>query len=85
MRVDNGSHQTHNVGCGVFPMSTDNAQAQQQKIQEFIRLLPLTFELAGLAKNISGSYFNEGQLEARATAIKNAYKAARLVIVDVAK
>ena len=71
--------------CGVFPMSADNAQAQQQKIQEFIRLLPLTFELAGLAKINPGSFFTEGQLEARATAIRNAYKAARLLIVEVAK
>ncbi|MCY2944229.1 MAG: hypothetical protein NT142_06795 [Planctomycetota bacterium] len=66
-------------------MSADNAQAQQQKIQEFIRLLPLTFELAGLAKNHPGSFFTEGQLEARATAIRNAYKAARLLIVEIAK
>lgn len=66
-------------------MSADNSQPQQQKIQEFIRLLPLTFELAGLAKNQPGSFYNEGQLEARATAIRNAYKAARQIIVDIAK
>jgi hypothetical protein len=66
-------------------MSADSSQAQQQKIQEFIRLLPLTFELAGLAKNHPGSFFNEGQLEARATAIRNAYKAARQIIVDISK
>ncbi len=66
-------------------MSADNSQAQQQKIQEFIRLLPLTFELAGLSKNQAGSFYNEGQLEARATAIRNAYKAARQIIVDIAK
>jgi len=65
-------------------MSSDPA-AQQQKIKEFLSLLPLTFELAGLAKAAPGSFFNDGQMDARATAIKNAYKTARQIIMDISK
>lgn len=66
-------------------MSSDPVAQQQQKIKEFLSLVPLTFELAGLAKASPGSFFNDGQMEARATAIKNAYKVARQILVDISK
>lgn len=66
-------------------MSSDPVAQQQQKIKEFLSLVPLTFELAGLAKANPGSFFNDGQMEARATAIKNAYKVARQILVDISK
>ncbi len=66
-------------------MSADPAAQQQQKIKEFLSLIPLTFELAGLAKTSPGTFFNDGQMEARATAIKNAYKAARQILMDISK
>jgi hypothetical protein len=65
-------------------MSND-AERQQQKMQEFLKLLPLTFELAGLPKAQPGSYFNEGQLEARVAAIRNAYKLARQLLIEISK
>ena len=58
---------------------------QQQKVTEFLRLLPLTMEIAGLPIADAGRHFNEGQMEVRATTIKLAYKFARQIILDVAK
>jgi len=65
-------------------MSSD-AERQQQKVREFMSLLPLTMALAGLPDAEPGRYFNEGQLDARATAIRAAYKIARQIILDVVK
>ena len=58
---------------------------QRQRISEFMQLLPLTLAIAGLPPAEHGKYFNEGQLEARATALRNAYKQARQLVLDVAK
>jgi hypothetical protein len=62
-----------------------SADRQQQKVTEFLRLLPLTLEIAGLPKAEAGRHFNEGQMEVRATTLKLAYKFARQIILDVAK
>lgn len=62
-----------------------NPERQQQKISEFLRLLPLTLELAGLARAQAGAtHYNQGQLEVRAITIKNAYKVARQLISEIA-
>jgi hypothetical protein len=66
-------------------MSTDAGDRQLQKINEFMRLLPLTIELAGLPHAEHGKYYNEGQIEARATTIRTAYKIARQIVLDVVK
>ena len=66
-------------------MSADNASLQQQKAREFMSLLPLTLEIAGLPKSETGRYYNEGQLEARGVTIRAAYKVARQIVVDVTK
>ena len=69
-------------------MSTDAAAAaadRQQKANEFMRLLPLTLALAGLPDSDPGKYFNEGQMENRATALRAAYKVARQLLIDVIK
>ncbi|HEY7152807.1 MAG TPA: hypothetical protein VH575_02510 [Gemmataceae bacterium] len=58
---------------------------QQQKVAEFLRLLPLTMEIAGLSKSELGRHFNEGQMEVRVATLKLAYKLARQLILDVAK
>lgn len=62
-----------------------DADRQQAKMKEFMSLLPLTIEMAGLSHAEPGRFFNESQLEARATAIKSAYKAARQIVLDIAK
>jgi hypothetical protein len=68
-------------------MSTDAAAAadRQQKANEFMRLLPLTTALAGLPDSDPGKYFNEGQMENRAAALRAAYKVARQLLLDVIK
>ena len=66
-------------------MSTDAGDRQLQKINEFMRLLPLTIELAGLPHAEHGKYYNEGQIESRATTIRTAYKIARQIVLEVAK
>jgi hypothetical protein len=66
-------------------MTTEGADRQQQKINEFLRLLPLTVAIAGLPDVDAGRHLNEGQMEVRGTTIRNAYKIARQVILEIAK
>jgi hypothetical protein len=66
-------------------MTNEGADRQQQKINEFLRLLPLTLEIAGLPHSQPGqAHYNDGQMEMRAMTLRNAYKFARQLIVDVA-
>ncbi len=65
-------------------MSPDSTpEIKQQRMKEFMSLLPLTLELAGLPKCEPGRLFNEGQMEVRVTSIRNAYKLARNLVRDV--
>jgi len=66
-------------------MSTEIPDRQQQKVREFMSLLPLTLALAGLPEGEPGRPFNEGQLDSRAITLRAAYKAARQLVVDVSK
>lgn len=65
-------------------MSTD-AERQQLKMKEFMSLLPLTIEIAGLPRSEHGKLFNEGQMENRVGIIKQAYRMARQLVIDIAK
>jgi len=65
-------------------MSAD-IDRQQAKMKEFMQLLPLTVELAGLSHAEGGRPFTEAQLEGRAMAIRAAYRVARQLVLDVAK
>jgi len=65
-------------------MSAD-ADRTQAKMKEFMSLLPLTLELAGLPRAETGKPFNEGQIEARVMSIKHAYKVARQIVIDISK
>ncbi len=68
-------------------MSTEptSPDRQRQKINEFLQLLPLTLAVAGLPQVEAGRHLNEGQMEVRAGAIRNAYKLARQLLLDIAK
>ncbi len=66
-------------------MSTEGHDRQQQKINEFLRLLPLTIEVAGLPQAELGKQFNEGQLDVRVNTLRTAYKYARQLILEIAK
>jgi hypothetical protein len=65
-------------------MSSEPADRQQQKINEFMRLLPLTIEIAGMPKSELGRNFNSDQMEVRANSIRTAYKIARQVVLEIA-
>ena len=62
----------------------NDTERQQQRAREFFSLLPLTIELAGLPHAEPGRYYTPEQIENRAMTIRNAYKVARQVIVEVA-
>jgi hypothetical protein len=67
-------------------MSTDaGADRAQMKQREFMQLLPVTLAIAGLPDSEHGKYYNDGQLEVRATVLKNAFKYARQLVIDVSK
>jgi hypothetical protein len=66
-------------------MGAEGIDRQQQRVQEFMRLLPLTLAIAGLPESEHGRHLTEGQMEARATSIRSAYKVARQIILDIAK
>jgi hypothetical protein len=64
-------------------MGTEGIDRQQQKVTEFLRLLPLTLEIAGLPR-AEAKHFNEEQMEVRASTIRTAYKLARQLVLEVA-
>lgn len=66
-------------------MGTESADRQQQKYREFMTLLPLTIAIAGLGECEAGKHFSDGQMEARGTTIKQAYKVARQLIQEVVR
>jgi hypothetical protein len=57
---------------------------QQQRVKEFMQLLPVTVELAGLPKSEHGRYYSQEQIEARAITLKHAFKVARQTLIDIA-
>jgi hypothetical protein len=58
-------------------------EVRTQRMKEFLSMLPLTLELAGLPKCAPGSLFNEGQMEVRVTVVRNAYKLAHQLIREI--
>lgn len=58
-------------------------EVRTQRMKEFLSMLPLTLELAGLPKCQPGSLFNEGQMEVRVSVVRNAYKLARQLVKEV--
>ena len=66
-------------------MGAEGVDRQQQKVREFMNLLPLTLAIAGLPLGETGKPMSEGQMESRAMTIRGAYKVARQVILEVVK
>jgi hypothetical protein len=62
-----------------------NVQQQQLRQKEFMSILPLTIELAGLAKVEPGRHLTPEQMELRANTLRNAYKLARQMLLDIGK
>ena len=64
-------------------MEPASNEVKQSRMTEFLKLLPLTIELAGLPKGAAGVPFSSDQIEGRAMTIRTAYKAARNLIKDI--
>ena len=64
-------------------MEQASNEMKQSRMTEFLKLLPLTVELAGLPKGEPGRAFTSDQIEGRAMTIRAAYKAARNMVRDV--
>jgi hypothetical protein len=67
------------------PVERQAADRQQQKIADFLRLLPLTIEIAGLSHCETGKYLNEDQMTIRANNLRAAYKVARQLVLELVK
>jgi len=55
----------------------------QRRYKEFLDLLPLTMNLAGLPPSEPGKYLTEEQIETRLFVMRHAYKAARVFAREV--
>ncbi len=58
------------------------AADQQRRYREFLDLLPLSMNLAGLPTSEGTRYYSEDQIELRANTIKHAFKFARQLAKD---
>ena len=58
-------------------------ELKQSRMTEFMKLLPLTVELAGLPPAETGRPFTADQIEGRIMSIRTAYKAARALLKEV--
>lgn len=58
-------------------------EVRTQRMKEFMTMLPLTMELAGLPKCQPGGLFSESQMELRVTVLRNAYKLARQLVKEI--
>jgi hypothetical protein len=61
-----------------------DAESKQNKVREFMSLLPLTVELAGLPKSEAGRYYTPEQIEVRLITLRHAYRLARQFLVEIA-
>ena len=58
-------------------------ELKQSRMTEFLKLLPLTLELAGLPKADPNRPFTADQIEGRVMSIRAAYRAARALVKDI--
>jgi hypothetical protein len=56
---------------------------KQQRMKEFMSLLPLTLELAGLPKSPADRLLTSDQMEARVITVRIAYKLARNMVREI--
>jgi len=60
-----------------------SAELKQNRITEFMKLMPLTLQLAGLSLADPARPFTPDQIEGRAMSVRMAYKAARALVKDI--
>ena len=59
-----------------------DSNEQQRHYREFLDLIPLTIEIAGLPRSEPGRYYTEDQLESRLITLRHAYRFSRQVARD---
>lgn len=64
-------------------MEPASPEVKQNRMTEFLKLLPLTLELAGLPKGDPNRLFTAEQIEGRAMTVRAAYRAARTLVRDI--
>ena len=62
---------------------TVGPDVKQARMTEFMKLLPLTVEIAGLAPAAPNALYTPDQMEARTMNIRMAYKLARSLIKEI--
>jgi hypothetical protein len=58
-------------------------ELKQSRMTEFMKLLPLTLELAGLPKADPARPFTSDQIEGRVMSVRASYKAARALLKEI--
>lgn len=66
-------------------MSELTPEVRQQRAKEFLQILPLTVELAGLPHAAPATFFTTDQLDQRVVTLKNAYKHARKLLKEISE
>jgi hypothetical protein len=64
-------------------MATVDEEALKRRYKEFLDLMPLTLEIAGLSENPGPRSYSQEQMEARAQVLVSAFKIARQSVRDV--
>ena len=57
----------------------NDSNEQQRRYREFLDLIPLTIEIAGLPRSETGRYYTEDQLESRLITLRHAFRFAKTV------
>ena len=64
-------------------MNETTPEVKQARMTEFMKLLPLTLDLAGLPQSGDGRLYTSEQIEARIMSVRAAYKLARSLLKEV--
>lgn len=83
--IDGGRERCvpRSLGKCVEEPAVAEPQDLQRAYREFLDLMPLTIDLAGLPKSEGGRYYTEEQIEARVFTIRHAYRAARSLVREI--
>jgi hypothetical protein len=64
---------------------SNEAADRQRKIAEFMQILPLTAQIAGLSLAELGRHFNEGQMDVRCNTLRLAYQHAQQLASEASR
>jgi hypothetical protein len=63
--------------------ATATPEVKQARMTEFVRLLPLTIEIAGLPQAAAGAVLTADMMEGRAMSLRTAYRIARNLVREI--